>query len=224
MNYRQIWEKHFGSIPIDENGISYDIHHIDGNRDNNSPKNLKCVSMKEHFDIHWNQQDYGACYYIAKRMLASKHTLSKLSKQVQADRVTKGTHNFLADKNPIHQLVKNKKLIFQQKNYWDTVGRQKARENNIKRIKENNHNWFNINPWEHSHVSEKTRKYWGQANKYYSFWKKTQCGYRKLGKHFNIPIEEYSFQIMVDKFKKGWIPDNDDKWKQFFNPSMAKRV
>ena len=41
--YRKIWESYYGPIPKDENGISYEIHHIDGNRDNNDINNLKLV-------------------------------------------------------------------------------------------------------------------------------------------------------------------------------------
>lgn len=39
--YRQIYEQHFGNIPK-----GYHIHHIDGNRDNNNPKNLITLSRK----------------------------------------------------------------------------------------------------------------------------------------------------------------------------------
>jgi hypothetical protein len=38
VNYRKIWEDHYSSIPKDENEISYHIHHIDGNPENNSNK------------------------------------------------------------------------------------------------------------------------------------------------------------------------------------------
>jgi hypothetical protein len=67
-NYKKIWIKHNGTIPKDENGRPYEIHHIDGNHNNNNIDNLMCVSIKEHYDIHYNQEDYGACVLIAKRM------------------------------------------------------------------------------------------------------------------------------------------------------------
>ena len=51
-NYRKIWIEHNGPIPIDENGRSYEIHHIDGNHSNNHIDNLKCVSIQEHYDMH----------------------------------------------------------------------------------------------------------------------------------------------------------------------------
>lgn len=55
-NYRKIWEDNFGPIPKDENGRSYEIHHKDGNTENNDLSNLMCVSIKEHYDIHYKQK------------------------------------------------------------------------------------------------------------------------------------------------------------------------
>lgn len=50
--YRKIYESHYGPIPIDETGRTYEIHHIDGNSENNDISNLKCVSIQEHYNIH----------------------------------------------------------------------------------------------------------------------------------------------------------------------------
>lgn len=66
--HRNIWIKNYGSIEIDANNRSYEIHHIDGNNKNNSIDNLKKVSIEEHYNIHHSQGDYGACMLIAKRM------------------------------------------------------------------------------------------------------------------------------------------------------------
>lgn len=67
-NYRKIWINYYGSIPIDENGRSYDIHHIDGNKNNNDITNLLAVSIKDHFEIHYKQGDYEACKAISLRI------------------------------------------------------------------------------------------------------------------------------------------------------------
>lgn len=67
-NYRKIWEKHYGKIPKDNDGRPYEIHHKDGNRNNNDINNLICISIKEHYNIHYKQGDYGACVMIGKRM------------------------------------------------------------------------------------------------------------------------------------------------------------
>lgn len=55
MNYRKLWESTNGPIPKDERGITYDIHHIDGDRTNNNIENLLCVSVEEHYQIHLKQ-------------------------------------------------------------------------------------------------------------------------------------------------------------------------
>lgn len=58
INYRKIWEEYNNQkIPK-----GYHIHHIDGNRENNDPENLQCVSPEEHFMIHYLQGDSVALY------------------------------------------------------------------------------------------------------------------------------------------------------------------
>ena len=41
MDYRKLWESHNGPIPKDNEGRSYEIHHVDGNHQNNVIENLK---------------------------------------------------------------------------------------------------------------------------------------------------------------------------------------
>ena len=55
--YRKIYEHHHGLIPKEENGRTYEIHHIDGNHSNNNPSNLTAVTLQDHYDIHYSQQD-----------------------------------------------------------------------------------------------------------------------------------------------------------------------
>jgi hypothetical protein len=66
--HRKIWYDNFGDIPVDENGISYEIHHINGNHNDNRIENLACVSITEHYEIHYNQGDTYACAAILRRM------------------------------------------------------------------------------------------------------------------------------------------------------------
>jgi hypothetical protein len=122
--YRKLWESHFGPIPKDSTGRSYEIHHIDGNRENNNISNLKLLTIQEHYDIHFAQGDYGACQAIILRM---DHTFDsdKLSAHcsiLAKLRVAAGTHNLVGKKNPIHSRVadgthsmwlsnRNKKLV-----------------------------------------------------------------------------------------------------------------
>jgi hypothetical protein len=79
-NYRKIWEQVYGPIPKDLDGRPYEIHHIDGNHKNNSIENLKCLTIKEHYDAHYNNGDYGACVMIAKRMGLPKDYISNIQK------------------------------------------------------------------------------------------------------------------------------------------------
>ena len=78
--HRLIYENHFGPIPVDEDGRRYEIHHIDGNHNNNSVDNLQCVSIKDHYDIHLSQGDLKACLIMAKRMKLSPEEKSRLAK------------------------------------------------------------------------------------------------------------------------------------------------
>lgn len=115
--YRKIWESHNGPIPVDEDGRSYEIHHKDGNHANNDIKNLVCVSIKEHYDIHFTQGDYAACHLIAKRMAKTSDELSKIVSDLNKKRT--------GEKNPFYgkKHTKETKEILKEKNsgknnYW----------------------------------------------------------------------------------------------------------
>lgn len=124
--YRKIYESHFGQIPKDEDGRTYDIHHIDGNRKNNDPSNLVALSIKEHYKVHYDQGDYGAALRIIARMEVPPELLSELgrkaalkqleqgksklkdgewARQRELDKVKNGTHPFVGDKNPVHKYI-----------------------------------------------------------------------------------------------------------------------
>lgn len=79
-SYRKIWEDANGPIPKDELGRSYEIHHIDGNRKNNDLSNLMCVSIREHYEIHLKQKDYGAAFIISQRLDVSAEEMQRLAK------------------------------------------------------------------------------------------------------------------------------------------------
>jgi hypothetical protein len=93
--YRKIYEQHHGSIPKDENGRSYEIHHIDGDHSNNNPNNLSAVTLQEHYDIHYAQADYYACYLmLVQRMDKSHIELSNIASLNNRQRVMNKTHPF----------------------------------------------------------------------------------------------------------------------------------
>jgi hypothetical protein len=82
-NYRKLWIEHYGAIPKDIDGRTHEIHHKDGNHSNNSLDNLICVTIKEHYDIHYAQGDYGACVLIARRLEMPSDYLSNIQKGVK---------------------------------------------------------------------------------------------------------------------------------------------
>lgn len=82
VNYRKIWEDTIGEIPVDESGRTYEIHHLDGDRENNLPYNLACVSIAEHYRIHFEQGDYYACASISKRMQLTVEQRKILSEKI----------------------------------------------------------------------------------------------------------------------------------------------
>jgi hypothetical protein len=73
--HRRIYENHH-NMRLPRN---IEIHHIDGNHDNNLIENLKAVTIKEHFDIHYNQGDYAAAFRISQRMIISPEEKSRLA-------------------------------------------------------------------------------------------------------------------------------------------------
>ena len=169
-SYRKIWESNHGPIPKDNEGRSYEIHHIDGNHNNDAISNLKLVTIQEHYDIHYNQGDYGACLAIIMRMnvpvevskklqsdLSRKVALrriaegthnfsSDLSKEVQARRLREGTHNFQGKQGSLNAIQRNKKLVESGKHPW---AGEKGSEHNSKvakeRVKNGSHN-FQLQP------------------------------------------------------------------------------
>lgn len=95
INYRQIYESYHGSIPKDESGRAYEIHHLDGEHSNISRDNLKAVTIQEHYDIHYAQGDWAACLIMSDRMKISPEEKSRLSSLANKKRVNDGTHHFI---------------------------------------------------------------------------------------------------------------------------------
>src|ERR1035437_2140732 len=91
--YRKIYESHYGPIPKDDIGRTYDIHHLDKNRDNNSPDNLQALSIKDHYDIHYTQENWAACRLIAIKMKKSPEEVSRLASLAARKQVADGTHH-----------------------------------------------------------------------------------------------------------------------------------
>lgn len=99
--YRKVWEDANGTIPVDEQGRSYEIHHIDGDSNNNNLANLRCLSIQDHYEIHKQQGDDEACHAIKLRMdntplVGWKHSESTKSKISNAKKGQKHTANTVA--------------------------------------------------------------------------------------------------------------------------------
>lgn len=89
MHYRKIWENYNKTI-IPE---GYEIHHIDGNRNNNDITNLKCVSIEEHLKIHKQNKDWGAVQAILARM-ENREGIKESAREFQKQKLKEGKHNF----------------------------------------------------------------------------------------------------------------------------------
>lgn len=96
-DYRKSYENYYGPIPKDIAGRTFEIHHIDGNHQNNDPVNLVALSIQEHYDIHYAQGDFGACAQIFARMNKTPQEISKEASRLQRLLVNQGKHQFQSD-------------------------------------------------------------------------------------------------------------------------------
>lgn len=148
-NYRKIYENHYGPIPKDEIGRSYEIHHIDGNHSNNDPTNLKCVSMQEHYDIHYSQGDHYACLRIAEKLKLSNEEISNLATMNNLKRVKNGTHPFVGGDiqkrrvaDGTHNFLGGDIQRQTNINQWKKLGNEHPLAKSTKdRIEKGTHNW-----------------------------------------------------------------------------------
>lgn len=90
----KIWKQHYGAVPVDADGRSYDVHHIDGNPDNNNIENLIALPIHEHYQVHIDQGEYGAAMMIARRMKVKPADISETARKQMQERVEQGIHNF----------------------------------------------------------------------------------------------------------------------------------
>jgi hypothetical protein len=108
--YQKIWKTYYGEIPKDEYGRIYEIHHIDGDRHNNHISNLLCVSIKEHYNIHYKQEDWMACHLIADRMKIGLEERLQINKKIGESKVGKRRHDITGENNPMKNPTIAKKV------------------------------------------------------------------------------------------------------------------
>lgn len=125
--YRKIWIKHFGPIPFDENGRRCEIHHMDGDSSNNDISNLICLTIDEHYEIHYWQEDWAACLTMTKRMKVTPEEKSELARKSMLNRMAKpGFVNNFA-KRPDGTSVTSDRI---KDGTWHLLGRDTSGENN----------------------------------------------------------------------------------------------
>lgn len=136
-SYRTIYQKHYGKIPVDADGRSYEIHHIDGDHTNNDPLNLKAVTIQEHYDIHYSQGDWYACLLISGALKISPEEKSRLGKLASLKSIANGTNPFVGGEV---QKRTQQRLVEAGKHHWQDS--EKASQRNLKRIAAGNHNFL----------------------------------------------------------------------------------
>ena len=168
-SYRKIYEHHFGPIPKDENGYSYEIHHIDGDHSNSDITNLKLVTIQEHYKIHHAQEDWLACLLMSKRMKLDPSEKSRLCSAANQKRVLDGTHHFLSGE--ISRRTQAKRVAEGTHNLQDKV-KSKERANRL--VSEGKHNFVFANPgqigWTCLHCNSQGK---GASN--YNRWHGNKC-------------------------------------------------
>ena len=111
-NYRKIWEDANGPIPYDNSGRKMEIHHKDGDRNNNELSNLELLTITEHYNIHYEQNDWAACQSIINRMNVSPEEKRKSCSELVKKRFADGTHHFInpefIKQDSIRKSIRNK--------------------------------------------------------------------------------------------------------------------
>lgn len=155
--YRKIYKQYYGPIPIDEEGRHFDIHHIDGNCENNDPSNLKALTIQEHYDVHYNQHDWGACFRLAQRMKLSPIEISDLAtKRNLKNGIWQG------DNNPSRIMIKNGTSPLLKENGGSKIARERANQ----MVGNGTHNWVGQDNKKHNQkmLENGTHPFLGKKN------------------------------------------------------------
>lgn len=159
--YRKIYTQNFGSIPKDGTGRTYDIHHQDGNHSNNSPENLRAVTIQEHFDIHYSRGDWLACQKMAIRMKTSPEEISRLGSLAQRKLVAEGKHNLLSGE------IQRRSAL---RRAADGTNPFSGPANNNKRVAAGTNPFQHPKPWQCEHCHKE-----GKGSPNYNRWHGDNC-------------------------------------------------
>lgn len=152
--YRKIYENHYGSIPKDQDGRTYEIHHKDGNHSNSHPDNLIALTIQEHYNIHYSQGDWSACLLISRAMNLSPEEKAELSRKAALERIDNGTHNFTdpefrkKHRKMLAEKIKDGSFHFSNSNW--------AREKELRKVENGTHPF--LTKEDGSSIGQKTNK------------------------------------------------------------------
>ena len=86
----------------------------------------------------------------------------------------------------------------------------------------NNNPCSGIKPWNHPRATDYTKSVWKQADQIYTIWlENSKPSYCKLYTLVNNVCYTNESKVispymnLVKYFRNGWIPTNDNEWKQF---------
>lgn len=137
--YRKIYKQHYNIIPKDEFGRVYDIHHKDGNHENDSIDNLIAIPIQEHYDIHYANEDWKACVMIGLRMKLSVEEISKLNSMAACKRVTEGTHHWQSKEHSTNVSNRVNKAV--ANGTYHMLGGKIQKESQLRRSQQQTHQW-----------------------------------------------------------------------------------
>jgi hypothetical protein len=144
LNYRKFYKSVHGAIPVDEHGRTYDIHHVDGDRSNNSIDNLVALSISDHLDVHLKQGDFQAVHAMLMRVEHTSEEISRFASAAQHRRVQEGTHHW---QMPAHaERVRQSNITNLEAGthlFQNPLIRMKTNEANLRRIADGTHPFKN---------------------------------------------------------------------------------
>jgi hypothetical protein len=101
----------------------FDVHHIDGNHNNNDPKNLKLITPKKHSKIHKNEftlwarkgSKLGNAAFIKRLKEKGPTKKELLYRKIRIEQCKKGLHKVPHNEETKTLISKQKKELFKDK-------------------------------------------------------------------------------------------------------------
>lgn len=132
--YRKIWEEAHGPIPTDANGRTYEIHHIDGDRNNSDLSNLICLSIEDHYKLHLAQGDYNEAMAVYHRMNKSPEEVARVCSEIMKARMAQPEEQERSRKLMLDRWANNKDYAEKMRKILAECSRQ--------RVADGTHNFY----------------------------------------------------------------------------------